>query len=200
MRRLRHPFKEEAEKHPGAASANPSISVSINHKNGNVVTLVGSHLSVFDINGKFLASAGPGEHYGKQNRPTCAVSTDCPEWTDQGVVAVTGHINGDVRMWGLNYDAGLLKMRHLMPDNPHNCAITSLRVEGERQEILLVGDKNGLMSMCKTGQLESLNQQELAVVTEELRRGVRESNLQIDRKAITTETHNWIGYMTGADT
>ena len=200
MRRLRHPFKEEAEKLPGAASYNPAKSVSLNHKNGNVVTLVGSHLSVFDINGHLLASVGPGEHYGPHNPPSCAVSTDCPEWMSQGVVAVTGHVNGDIRLWGLDYDAGVLKMRHLMPDKPHSCAITALRVEGERQETLLIGDKNGVMSVCKTIQLESLNQQEIAAVSEELRKGVRESNYQIDRKAITTEATNWIGYMTGAET
>ena len=87
-----------------------------------------------------------------------------------------------------------------MPDKPHSCAITALRVEGERQETLLIGDKNGVMSVCKTIQLESLNQQEIAAVSEELRKGVRESNYQIDRKAITTEATNWIGYMTGAET
>ena len=201
MRRLRHPFKEKAKKLPGAASDNPSISVSINHKNGNIVTLVGSHLSVFDINGQFLSSVGPGEYFGPHSRPSCAVSTDCPEWMDQGIVAVTGHVNGEIRFWGLDYDARILKMRHLMMDRAHRCAITALKVEGERQDTLLAGDKNGVMSVCKTIQLETLNQQELATVTEELRNGVRESNLQIDRRAITTtETVNWMGYMTGTDT
>ena len=149
MRRLRHPFKEEAEKLPGAAFDTPAVSVSLNHKNGNIVTLVGSHLNVFDINGKHLSSVGPGEHYGPNSRPSCAISTDCPEWMDQGIVAVTGHVNGDVRFWGLDYDAGVLKMRHLLPDKPHTCAITALRVEGDRQELCSLATRMESLAFAK---------------------------------------------------
>lgn len=77
----------------------PATSVSINQKNGNVVTLVGLHLSVFDINGNLLgAEASLGA------RPTCAITTDCAEWMENGIIAVTGHINGKIRFWRLNYD------------------------------------------------------------------------------------------------
>jgi WD40 repeat protein len=169
MRRLRHAFKEEAANVVGSISYNPTVSVSINHKNGYVVTLVGSHLSIFDINGSPLASVDPGS----QNRATCAVATDCPEWMEQGIVAVTGHLLGEIRLWSLDHDAGEFIMRHIMPDNPHSCPITALRVVGERQEILLVGDKSGRMTICKTMQLESLNQDELATVVEEVRSKVK---------------------------
>jgi hypothetical protein len=199
MRKLRQPFKEESDKSPQAVSMHPVVSVSINHKNGNVVTLVGSTLSIFDINAKLLASLSPGSEYGTHNRPTCAVSTDCPEWMEQGVAAVTGHITGDILMWGIDMDNKRWKLRHILADKPHSVAITALRVAGDRQDCLLIGDKSGRISVCKTLPLEHLNQQELAVVAEELRTGVKESASHLDKKSISTETHNWIGYMTGND-
>ena len=97
------------------------------------MTIVGSHLR--------LASIGPGGDFGSHNRPTCAVATDCPEWMEQGVVAVTGHHNGKTRQWSLDHDHGEFIMRHVMPDNRHSCPITALRVAGGREETLLLGDK-----------------------------------------------------------
>jgi len=200
MRKLRHPFKEEADKSPEAVASKPVVSVSINHKNGNIVTLVGAHLSIFDINAKLMATIGPSDgEYGIPNRPTCAISTDCPEWMEQGVAAITGHMTGDILLWGLWHDTNSWKLRHIMPDKAHSCAITALRVAGDRQDCLLVGDKSGRISACKTIQLEHLNQQELSVVADELRMGVKESNTHINKKSIASETHNWIGYMTGND-
>jgi hypothetical protein len=77
-------------------------------------------------------------------------------------------------------------------------AITALRVvAGDRQDTLLIGDKSGKISVCKTLPLEQLNQQELAIVAEELRMGVKESAAHLDKKSISSDTHNWIGYMTG---
>ena len=200
LRRLRHPFKEESDKLPGALSFNPAKSVSINQQTGNIVTLVGDHVSIFDINARMLASIGPGQEFGAQNTPTCAISTDCPEWMDHGIVAVSGHLNGDVLLWGIDYDTGKMRLRHVVPQRPHSCAISALRVEGERQDVLLIGDVSGNMTVCKTVQLDQLNQQELGVVTEELRAGVKESDTKLDTRNVSTESH-WgvIGYMTGAD-
>mmetsp|Transcript_30241 Transcript_30241/g.46140 ORF Transcript_30241/g.46140 Transcript_30241/m.46140 type:complete len:3721 (-) Transcript_30241:46-11208(-) len=199
MRKLRHPFKDEADKSPVPIALEPVVSVSINHKNGNVVTLVGSHLSIFDINANLLACIGPGREYQIQNRPTCAVSTDCPDWMEQGIAAITGHVGGDILMWGIDYDNKCWKLRHIMPDKPHSCAITALRVADDKQDTLLVGDESGKMSVCKTLHLENLNQQELTVVAEELRTGVHESDFYLAKKSMSTESHNWIGYVTGAD-
>ena len=198
MRRLRQPFKDDGDKSPHAASMQSVVSVSINHQNGNVITLVGAHLSIFDINARVLASISPGNEYGFHNRPTCVVSTDCPEWMEQGVVAITGHITGDVLLWGLDMDKKRWKLRHILADKPHSVAITALRVvAGDRQDTLLIGDKSGKISVCKTLPLEQLNQPELAIVAEELRMGVKESAAHLDKKSISSETHNWIGYMTG---
>jgi hypothetical protein len=176
MRRLRHPFLEEAANVQGSIGYNPAVSVSINHKNGYIVTLVGSHLSMFDINGSRLASISPGRAFGSHNRPTRAIATDCPEWMEQGIVAVTGHHNGEIRLWSLDHDHGEFIMRHVMPDNPHSCPITALRVTGDRQETLLIGDKSGRVTVCKTVQLESLNSEDLATIVEEVRSKVKISD------------------------
>ena len=57
-----------------------------------------------------------------------------------------------------------------MVDMEHICEITALRVtDGERQDTLLVGDKNGKMSVCKTAQLEHMSQKEVAEIVAELR-------------------------------
>lgn len=154
-----------------ALSMNPAESTSLNHKNGNIVTLVGTCLKMFDINGNLLAANGPCA----LNRPTCAVATDCPEWMEQGIVAATGHLNGEIRMWSLNCDTKELVLRHVMPENPHKCEITALRVTGiERQDTLLVGDKSGLMSICKTIHLDTFTNQDLIEVAMELRNKVKQ--------------------------
>ena len=164
VRKLRHSFKDENEAFT-ALLAHPASSVSINHKNGNVVTLIGSHLSVFDINGNLL-----GTESSLGAKPTCAVSTDCSEWMESGIVSVTGHVNGEVRFWTLDYDKKELTVQFLMVDMEHICEITALRVTGgERQDTLLVGDKNGKMSVCKTAQLEHMSQREVAEIVSELR-------------------------------
>ena len=147
-----------------------AISVSINHKNGNVITLVGTLLSLFDINGRSLAQ----HHFTEDDPPTCAVSTDCHDWMDDGIVAVTGHHSGDVRLWSINYDAGELIMRQTVEGNTHSSPITALCVTGvERQDTLLIGDRSGRISVCKTAQLDSYNPEELAKVVDELGGGIR---------------------------
>jgi hypothetical protein len=112
---------------------------------------------------------------------------------EQGIVVVTGHLSGEIRLWSLDHDRGEFIMRHLMPDNPHSCPITALRVAGDRQEILLVGDKSGRMTVCKTMQLESLNQDELSTIVEEVRSKVKISNTPL-KKTGERESHSpWMG-------
>jgi len=149
------------------SSKDPVISVSINHKNGNILTLVGNTLSFYDINGNLLGTQPP-DAYGYHNRPTCAVATSCPEWMEDGIVAVSGHINGDVMLWSLSYERISLIMRHMIPDKVHSSAITSLRVAGETQDTLLIGDSSGKMSVCKTLRLDCLNQHELSIILKEI--------------------------------
>lgn len=151
---------------PNAARSDPTKvypvkSVSINHKNGNIVTLLHSSLCVFDINGNLVAKQSSEDELVGNELPSIAISTDCPEWMELGIAAVSGHTNGDVRLWSIDYDSQLLVLRHLLPDRVHSCPITALRVTGERQDILLVGDKSGKTSVCNTLKLDQLNQDEL---------------------------------------
>jgi WD40 repeat protein len=141
------------------------ISVSINQKNGNILVLGGTQMTMFDINGNRIARVIQDE----PNRPRCAVATDCPEWMDQGIVAVSGHLSGEVRLWGLEYEKKEFILRHVMAENPHTSPITVLRVTGtERQDTLLVGDSSGKMTACKTVQLDSFSPDELDQVIEEV--------------------------------
>jgi len=187
LRRLRHPFKDAVENDPGSVARYPAVSVSTNDVNGNIVTLVGSHLSVFSINGSPIASHGPGDEFDDGNtRPSCAVATGCPEWVQNGVAVVTGHMNGDVKMWRLDYEEGKLRMCHRLQEKPHSCPITVLRVEGERQDTLLVGDKSGRMSVCKTIQLENLNQAQLTKIVQNIRDGVTNYDIEYEEKKTAT--------------
>jgi WD40 repeat protein len=180
LRQLKHkPEKRESKGYDGVD--NGVISVSINHKNGNILTLIGLTLTLFDINGTLLATQDTSA-YKNYNRPSCAIATSCPEWMENGVVGVTGHVNGDVRLWSMNYDTCYLVMRHLVPDKVHTCPITSLRVYGEMQDTLLVGDRSGKMSVCKTLRLDGLNQQELNIILKEIQSGAAISDSDDGRK------------------
>ena len=141
-----------------------AISVSINNKTGNVLVLVGSDLRLFDVNGTLLAET----LLSSADSPSCAVATDCPEWMESGVVAVTGHLSGQVNFWTLS-SLGLV-LRSTLEHNPHTDAISCLRVAGlERNDTLLVGDRSGHMSVCKTAQLDSFSSSELERVVDELK-------------------------------
>jgi hypothetical protein len=89
------------------------------------------------------------------------------QFLENGIVAVTGHMNGDVRLWSIDYDCNLLVLRHLVPDRVHSCPITVLRIEDEKQDTLLIGDKSGKMSMCSTLKLEQLSGAEQAALVAE---------------------------------
>jgi WD40 repeat protein len=153
------------------------VSVSINHRNGNVVALVGMLLCVFDINGNLLAQQEFDPARTSNNTtPTCAISTDCPEWMEEGVVAVTGHASGEVRLWSLHADAHQLTLRPTVEGNPHSSPITVLRVTGvDRQDTLLIGDTTGRVSICKTVYLDSYSQDDLAMIVSELTKTTSES-------------------------
>mmetsp|Transcript_22378 Transcript_22378/g.45957 ORF Transcript_22378/g.45957 Transcript_22378/m.45957 type:complete len:352 (+) Transcript_22378:3-1058(+) len=167
LRQLHHLPSPSSASREGPRKALPAKSISINHKNGNIVTLVHNTLCVFDINGNLVAKHDPEINFDGSDIPSCAISTDCPEWMENGVVAVTGHINGDVRLWSIDYDYGIIILRHTIPERVHSCPITALRVSGDKQDTLLIGDKSGKMSVCNTLKLEQLNANELAAVVEE---------------------------------
>jgi len=142
-------------------------SVSINHKNGNIVTLIRSSLCVFDINGNVVAKQSPDDEFEVSSIPTCVVATGCPEWMETGIVAITGHTNGDVRLWSIDYDCNFLVLRYLLSEGVHSCPITVLRTVDEKEDTLLVGDKSGKISVWSTLKLEQLSAPEQAALIAE---------------------------------
>ncbi len=144
-----------------ANSIEPVTSVSLNDKTGEIMTLIGSKITIFDINGNVVARTSKSETFTENETPSCAISTDCSEWMVTGVVAVSGHRNGDIRLWSIDRDKELLVLRLLVDTNVHFCPITCLRLEGKRQDTLLTGDASGKMSICKSLQLDSLSSQDL---------------------------------------
>mmetsp|Transcript_25831 Transcript_25831/g.36827 ORF Transcript_25831/g.36827 Transcript_25831/m.36827 type:complete len:256 (+) Transcript_25831:2-769(+) len=171
LRTLHHPASAKNSVHDGSTKSPAVKSVSINHKNGNIVTLLHSTVCVFDINGNLIAKQDPGFNFEGNEVPSCVIATDCPEWMESGIVAVAGHMNGDVSLWSIDYDTELLVLRHILPERVHSCPITALRVSGDRQDTLLIGDKSGKMSACETVKLEQLNASELESLMVEMQMG-----------------------------
>eukprot|EP00549_Striatella_unipunctata_P025531 CAMPEP_0118717686 /NCGR_PEP_ID=MMETSP0800-20121206/28312_1 /TAXON_ID=210618 ORGANISM="Striatella unipunctata, Strain CCMP2910" /NCGR_SAMPLE_ID=MMETSP0800 /ASSEMBLY_ACC=CAM_ASM_000638 /LENGTH=511 /DNA_ID=CAMNT_0006624481 /DNA_START=619 /DNA_END=2154 /DNA_ORIENTATION=- len=198
LRSLNSPISDENS--VGSSAAPAVVSVSINHKTGTVLTLVGSSLTLFDMNGHVLATPETEDELSKHNRASCAISTDCAEWMELGVVAVTGHINGDVRLWSINTTDACLFVRHQLVEKVHSVPITALRTDGDRVDTLMVGDQAGKISVWKTLNLENLNQQELGMISQELRTGVTSGDIKgIPGKSNTGDVGGWIGLMTGAE-
>jgi len=148
------------------SASKPVISASINQKTGDVVTLVGSQLTIFDINGKLVVTHSLVDSFDENSSPSCCISTDCSEWMENGVAAITGHNNGDVRLWSADRDNESLTMRHILQPKIHSCSITCIRVDGNRQDKLLVGDKSGKISVWNTVKLESLSQENVEKIVQ----------------------------------
>ncbi|KAH7468543.1 WD repeat and FYVE domain-containing protein 3 [Phytophthora ramorum] len=91
-----------------AGHATTVAHVSINGANGNVLTTTHSELRLWSINGDLLAVSSSSA-FGLQ-AITCAVSTRCESW-QSGVIAVTGHTNGAIALWGLRYPADLARQK-----------------------------------------------------------------------------------------
>ncbi|ETK71714.1 hypothetical protein L915_21092 [Phytophthora nicotianae] len=82
--------------------------VSINSANGNVLTTTSSEIRLWSINGDLLA-ASSSSTFGLQ-AISCAISTRCDSW-QSGVIAVTGHVNGAIALWGIRYPADLERQK-----------------------------------------------------------------------------------------
>ena len=162
VRQLEHHTEQNRRTMPRSVD-----SVSINDKTGDVLILVDSRVTIFDINGNIIATMSSLDIFSNKDQPCCAVITDCPEWMVDGIVAITGHKDGSVLLWGINRDKNELEMRHIIDPKMHECAITCLKIEGKRQDVLLCGDTSGKMTMWKTIQLESLNQKDLSTILNE---------------------------------
>jgi hypothetical protein len=86
-----HEYIRELTGHSG-----PVGHVSVNEASGNIVTLSGSEMRMWSINGECLAATTTSAFTnGMLSPPTCLCSTDCEIWQD-GVSFVTGHSKGVV--------------------------------------------------------------------------------------------------------
>ena len=65
--------------------------------------LVDNDIKMFNINGR-LTFERKSEDDKKSSRASVVCCTNCPEWMEDGVVVVTGHENGDVRLWGIDWN------------------------------------------------------------------------------------------------
>ncbi|GMH79688.1 hypothetical protein TrST_g7911 [Triparma strigata] len=135
---------------------NGVTAVSGNCNTGNICVLVNGEMFMFEVNGKIVARQGTGGVGGgvgeggggeggtfktpvmkrsksASNFPlaTMLTSTNCPSWMTLGVVAVTGHTNGDVILWGVDWNINEFVPLHYVPDRVHSCEITSLKVLGK---------------------------------------------------------------------
>ena len=154
LRELKHECQSRRSLVHGNVSA---ASISINGSNGNVLVLINRKLFIFDINGFLVAMYSQEDWNENMLYPTCALSTNCPEWMEMGVVAVTGHKNGDIRLWSIDYAASTLVMRQLIPDKMHSCSITQLSISDDNQDRLLVGDASGKVSESRSIKLDELS-------------------------------------------
>jgi len=161
LRELDHAPEADRKSIPKAVQ-----SVSLNDKTGEILILVDSKVTIFDINGNLVATMNLRDVLTGKHRACCAISTDCPEWTDHGIVAITGHINGNVTLWGIDRDEIVLIPRFAArcEAEVHMSPITCLRIDGKRQDTLLCGDKSGKMSLWKSVNLDSMNQNTIAKI------------------------------------
>lgn len=118
----------------------PVTKIAINSATGTVLTATTTDVRVWSINGDLLAAASTAS-YGlsavvRRQRsvarlcPSCdvvclliavlhqtaAISTRCEMWQD-GVVAVTGHANGTIALWGLSYPSDIERARRAKADS-----------------------------------------------------------------------------------
>jgi len=130
-------------------------SVCINQQTGSISVLVDGEIKCYDVNGVAMFSL-------EVEGGACVIcSTNCPEWQD-GVVVVSGHANGDVRLWGVDFESKSWVLMHLIPDKVHTAPITCLKCVGN--DTLLIGDASGKLSSAGVLRLDSLTQQELLII------------------------------------
>ena len=59
----------------------------------------------------------PDGEFESNDMPSCAIAIDCQEWMELGIVVVSGHMNGDVRLWSIGYESELQVVHHILPEH-----------------------------------------------------------------------------------
>ncbi|KAH9156310.1 hypothetical protein AeRB84_001772 [Aphanomyces euteiches] len=136
----------------------PLRHVGINGANGNLLTIAGAQVRIWSINGDLLAAALlPSVGLSS----TSALCTNCDTWQN-GVAVVTGHTNGTIACWGIQYPSDippsverdavmisskdktipscrLIIMKLLLE---HRVAVTALTLSSDQRQ-LISGDQDG---------------------------------------------------------
>ncbi|CAK4707946.1 unnamed protein product [Aphanomyces euteiches] len=137
----------------------PLRHVGINGANGNLLTIAGAQVRIWSINGDLLAAALlPSVGLSSV---TSALCTNCDTWQN-GVAVVTGHTNGTIACWGIQYPSDippsverdavmisskdktipscrLIIMKLLLE---HRVAVTALTLSSDQRQ-LISGDQDG---------------------------------------------------------
>jgi hypothetical protein len=82
----------------------PLLSVSINTISGNILTLTKEQLRIYHLNGDLLSYQNfmdPSQNLTLSSA-SCLLAVPCGEWQDDAVVAVTGHVDGNVYLWKMS--------------------------------------------------------------------------------------------------
>ncbi|TYZ67457.1 hypothetical protein PybrP1_007872, partial [[Pythium] brassicae (nom. inval.)] len=135
--------------------SSPVTKIAINSATGSVLTATAAEVRVWSINGDLLAAASVASC--GLSAVTAAIATRCEMWQD-GAVAVTGHSNGTIALWGLSYPSDIERerrakavVRKVVPSCQlfimkllldHRAAVTALTL-GADQRQLLSGDAEG---------------------------------------------------------
>ncbi|GLE00215.1 hypothetical protein PINS_up008942 [Pythium insidiosum] len=124
----------------------PVNHVTINASNGNIASASTGELRVWSINGDLLAATTMAAN--GLPAMTSVISTRCECW-QRGVVAATGHSNGTIALWGLNYPSDIALDRASMTDAKHADRTSNLTSSGSLKTAVRIGATMKAIPTCQ---------------------------------------------------
>jgi len=130
------------------------MGVSINEANSNLLTLAETTLDYWHINGARLASITLDVIMRQEGLgvPASSLAMNCDDYQD-GVVAVTGHVNGTIALWDIPEEPGVRNfcLRAVLYSGV-NHTITALATDKEQRR-LACGLENGTTRMFASAEI-----------------------------------------------
>lgn len=155
------------------------LSVSIGHINGHIVTLTSKELRCYCINGELVSCFrfDCGRLSADMAMPAIAIAVPSGDWQN-GVVAVTGHVDGQFFLWKISTGRKRKFVVCISPTKIHRAEISSLRLLStvpyikardivtksfaeSRSMDLFVGDVDGFVSRWSPQKLDQFQSSEL---------------------------------------
>jgi len=136
-------------------------AISINLSVGSILTLSSATLRIFGINGDLVGHCCASAL--RKSVPTTAVATKNQHW-QEGIVAVTGHNNGDLSLWGIDWENSSKLVCRRVLNGIQNKPITCVRVSGDQRNVI-AGDSNGKVTRWQCLRLGDLSSAELLDLT-----------------------------------